>query len=89
MWPLRGYGKRRQEEIIMKCHSPECTGEQEAGTISHEVVYRERTFVIHQVPADVCPECGEAVLSQETVFQIDGLLSRQARSKKDAFVYEV
>ena len=73
----------------MKCQTPECTGEHEAGTISHEVIYRERTFVIHHVPADVCPECGEAVISQETIFHIEGLLPRKVRSKKDAFAYEV
>jgi YgiT-type zinc finger domain-containing protein len=73
----------------MKCHTPGCTGEHEAGTIRHQVIYRERTFVIHQVPADVCPECGEAVLSQETIFHIGGLLPRKIRSKKDAFAYEV
>jgi YgiT-type zinc finger domain-containing protein len=72
----------------MKCQTPDCTGEHEAQRISHTVVYRERTFVIHDVPADVCPECGEAVLSQETIFHIGTFLPRKARSKKDAFSYE-
>jgi hypothetical protein len=53
------------------------------------VVYRERTLTIHNVPADLCPECGDAVLAAETLFHIDGLLGRKAgRSKRDSFVYE-
>jgi YgiT-type zinc finger domain-containing protein len=72
----------------MKCQTPECTGEHAPGMISHEIVYRERTIVFHGVPADVCPECGEAVLAEETISQIHLLLPRKARSKKDAFAYE-
>jgi YgiT-type zinc finger domain-containing protein len=72
----------------MKCQTPDCIGEHEAQRISHTVIYRERTFVIHDVPAEVCPECGEAVISQETIFHIGTFLPRRARSKKDAFAYE-
>ena len=43
----------------MKCNTPNCTAEREAREISHSVIYRERTVVIHHVPADVCPECGD------------------------------
>lgn len=73
----------------MKCHTPGCIGEHEARTISHTVVYRERTLVIHNVPAHLCPDCGDAVLSEETIFHVGNLLSRKARSKKDSFVYEI
>jgi YgiT-type zinc finger domain-containing protein len=73
----------------MGCHTPECMGEHAAGTISHSVVYRERTIVLHHVPADVCPECGDAVLSEETTVVIDDLLRRKTtRSKKTVFLYE-
>lgn len=72
----------------MKCHTPDCTGEHETGHVSHSVVYRERTLVIHQVPADICPECGDAVLAEETLIVMDGFLRRKARSKATAFVYE-
>jgi YgiT-type zinc finger domain-containing protein len=56
--------------------------------ISHEIVYRERTIVFHSAPAHVCPECGEAVLAEETISQLYLLLPRKARSNKDAFAYE-
>jgi YgiT-type zinc finger domain-containing protein len=53
-------------ETDMKCHTPDCIGEPHDGTISHSVIYRERTLVLHGVPADICPECGDAVLHEET-----------------------
>lgn len=72
----------------MKCHTPDCTGEHHTGSISHSVIYRERTLVLHGVPADVCPECGDAVLHDETLIVIDDLLKRKSRSKATAFLFE-
>lgn len=73
----------------MGCHTPGCMGERATGTISHSVIYRERTIVLHHVPADVCPECGDAVVSEETSIVIDDLLRRKVtRSKKTVFLYE-
>lgn len=64
-------------------------GEHATGSISHSVIYKERTIVLHQVPADVCPECGDAVLSDETLIVVEDLLRRKVtRSKKTVFVYE-
>lgn len=73
----------------MKCHTPDCSGEHEARAISHSVVYRQRTFVVHGVPAEVCPECGDALLVEETTIHLEALLRRKARSKATAFAYEV
>ena len=73
----------------MKCQTPGSTGEHEAQTISHSVLYRERTFVVHNVPASICPECGDAFLAEETIARLDLLLPRKARAKRDAFVYEL
>jgi YgiT-type zinc finger domain-containing protein len=79
----------RRRETTMKCQTPECIGEHEAGTLtSHSVIYRERTFVIHQVPAHVCPECGDVTLLEETTHQITLLLGKKHKSKKDSFHYE-
>lgn len=72
----------------MKCQTPDCTGEHAPGRISHSVVYRKRTLVIHQVPADVCPECGDATLTEETLIVMEDFLRRKSRSKATAFVYE-
>jgi hypothetical protein len=41
------------------------------------------------VPASLCPDCGDMVLSDETMIVIEDLLKRKAgRSKKPAFAYE-
>ena len=73
----------------MKCQTPECSGEHEARAVSHMVIYQERTFVIHDVPADVCPECGESVLAEETTMHLELLLRRKARSKGTVFPFEI
>jgi YgiT-type zinc finger domain-containing protein len=72
----------------MKCQTPGCTADHEPRAISHSMIYRERTVVIHQVPADVCPDCGSAVITEETTLYLDGFLRRKARSKTTAFVFE-
>jgi YgiT-type zinc finger domain-containing protein len=72
----------------MGCHTPGCMGEHETGAISHTVIYRERTVVLHRVPANICPDCGDVILSDETTIVIEDLLRRNARSKKTAFNYE-
>ena len=73
----------------MKCHSPNCTGEYEPREISHAVIYQERTVTIHKVPADICPDCGDTVVTEEITFFLGDLLKRKARSKGTAFAYEV
>lgn len=76
----------------MACHTPGCMGEHGAGTmgtITHTVIYRERTIELHGVPASLCPDCGDVVLSDETLIVVEDLLKRKtARSKKSAFAYE-
>ncbi len=72
----------------MECHTPGCTGEHENGTIRHTVLYRKRSILFHDVPANICPDCGDVVLTEETTLAIEDLLKRTARSKKPAFVYE-
>lgn len=72
----------------MGCHTPGCTGEHTAGTVSHSVLYQERSIVLHQVPASICPDCGDVLLSDETTIVVEDLLRRKAaRSKKPEFVY--
>jgi YgiT-type zinc finger domain-containing protein len=73
----------------MKCTTPDCTAEREAREISHSVIYRQRTIVIHHLPADVCPECGDAALAEVTTIQLAALLRRKAKAKGTAFAYEI
>jgi YgiT-type zinc finger domain-containing protein len=73
----------------MACHTPGCMGEHGTGIITHTVIYRERTIELHGVPASICPDCGDMILSDETMIVIEDLLKRKAgRSKKPAFAYE-
>ena len=44
--------------------------------------------MLRNVPADICPECGDAVLSEETLIVIEDLLRRKARSKATDFAFE-
>ncbi len=73
----------------MKCQTPGCTGEHEPRAISHSVIHRQRTLVVHDVPADVCPDCGAVVLHEETILHLDHLLARKARAKSAEHVFEV
>ena len=72
----------------MGCHTPGCIGEHETGNISHTVIYQERSIVLHGVPAGICPECGDVVLTDETMIIIEDTLRRKARSKKTEHAYE-
>jgi YgiT-type zinc finger domain-containing protein len=72
----------------MGCHTPGCTSEHETGTISHTVIYQERSIVLRQVPASICPDCGDVILTDETTIVIEDLLRRKARSKKADFAFE-
>jgi YgiT-type zinc finger domain-containing protein len=72
----------------MGCHTPGCMGEHGTGTITHTVLYRERTIELLSVPANICPDCGDVVLAEETLIMVEDLLKRKARSKKSAFAYE-
>lgn len=71
----------------MGCHTPGCTGEHEIRTIRHTVLYRKRSFVLEGVPADLCPDCGDVVLTEETRIGIEGFLKSKARSKQPVLVY--
>ena len=73
----------------MACHTPGCSGEREAREVSHSVIYRTRTVVVHHVPADICPECGDAVVAEETAIHLEALLRRKARAKGTAFAFEI
>jgi YgiT-type zinc finger domain-containing protein len=57
----------------MPCTAPGCT-DFEAREIAHAVVYRSRRLTIDHVPAEVCPHCGDARLTEETLEEITVLL---------------
>jgi len=73
----------------MRCQSPGCTSEHEPQVISHSVIYRQRRFVIHNLPANVCPDCGAAVVTEETTLRIGHLLDSQAHTEEVELVFAV
>ncbi|HSS76177.1 MAG TPA: YgiT-type zinc finger protein [Thermoanaerobaculia bacterium] len=73
----------------MRCQSPGCTSEHEPQSISHSLIYRQRRFVIHNLPADVCPDCGSAVVTEETTLRIDHLLDNRAHADEVELVFAV
>ncbi len=58
----------------MKCTIQGCPGEYEARTIVRTVKHRGDVIVIDHVPAEVCSDCGDVLLSPETVHRIETLL---------------
>jgi len=44
-------------------------------TITYTQTIGDRVFIVTDVPADVCPQCGETYLSPETVDAIQELIS--------------
>ncbi len=55
----------------MPCTTPGCHEEREPHTIDHRILYREQPFVLEEVPAEICPGCGDVVIGEETRFEIE------------------
>jgi YgiT-type zinc finger domain-containing protein len=55
----------------MNCPLQGCPGQYEAREIAHTVRHRSDLDVIDHVPAEVCPICGDTLLSPETVRHIE------------------
>ncbi|HEX4966159.1 MAG TPA: YgiT-type zinc finger protein [Thermoanaerobaculia bacterium] len=71
----------------MRCHTPGCTGEHQLQAISHSVLYRQRTLVVHGVPAAVCPDCGAATVAEETLLELNQFLASRGRSRGASLVF--
>lgn len=72
----------------MKCSIEHCPGESEPRKVVHTVRYRGNVVVIDDVPAEVCPVCGDVLLTPEAVRHIEQLLASGANPNKTAPVYE-
>ena len=58
----------------MKCSIAGCLGEYEERKIAHTVRHNGQLIVIDHVPARVCCECGDVLLSPDTIRRIEALL---------------
>ena len=72
----------------MKCTIQGCPGRYEKKTIVHTVKMRGHVVVIDHVPAEVCPICGDVLLTPETVRRIEKLLRKPPQPAKEVPLYE-
>ena len=57
-----------------------CGGKLTSGRATLPFVVDSNVVVIKQVPAEVCSQCSEAVMSSEVAQVVDGLLKQAQRS---------
>jgi YgiT-type zinc finger domain-containing protein len=55
-----------------------CGGRLQPGVTTLPFVVESRVIIIKQVPAEICAQCGEAILRSEVAEEVDRLL-KQAR----------
>lgn len=55
-----------------------CSGRLSSGLATLPFVVDSNVVIIKQVPAEICSQCGEAILSSEVAQEVDRLL-KQAR----------
>ncbi len=62
----------------MECYH--CKGELERGTTSYTVNRHGYHFIVDDVPAWICQQCGEALFEEETVEAIQQLVQEMDKS---------
>jgi YgiT-type zinc finger domain-containing protein len=72
----------------MKCSIQGCPGEYEHRLIVHTVQQGSEIFVFEHVPAEVCPVCGDTLLTPETIEHLEALLRSRSNPRRKAPVYE-
>ena len=72
----------------MKCTIQGCTGEYEDRRIVHTIQRQGEVFALEHVPAQVCPMCGDTLLSPDTIRHVEALLRRQTKPQRMVPLYE-
>lgn len=57
-----------------------CGGKVKAGLATLPFVFGSRVVIVKQVPAEVCGQCGEPMITGEAAAIVDGLLKQARRS---------
>jgi len=65
---------------------PVCGGTLEEGSIQLDFRYKGRLIVVEGVPAQVCKDCGEQLISAKTSKDIDALLESDVKPIKQITV---
>lgn len=71
----------------MKCNISGCPGEYEEREVLHTVQIARKIRVIEDVPALVCPVCGDTLFSEETVRSLEEMLRGSDKPEGQAPVY--
>ncbi len=69
---------------MTKC--PFCKGELRKKTVTHPQVYRGKVYILENIPAEVCSQCGEVLLRPEVLEKIQQLIWSDAEPKRLAEV---
>jgi len=59
-----------------------CGADTRQETITYTQIIGERVYIVTDVPAEVCPRCGEQYLSPDVVDALQGLMERGHPPKK-------
>ena len=73
--------------FLMKCIMGGCPGVYEERLITQTYHRGDRLVVVDQIPAEVCPICGDTLLRPDTVERIERLLANSQEPSRLAPVY--
>ena len=60
------------KETMKKC--PFCGGELEERVVTHPQSYQGKVYILENVPAEVCSQCGEVLLRPEVLEKMQQLV---------------
>jgi len=72
----------------MKCGIAECPGQYEERLVIHTVRFQGEVIVFDNVPAEVCPICGDVLFKPETVRRIEEMLGTRGTPSRRVPLYE-
>lgn len=72
----------------MKCSIAQCPGEYEERLVVHTVRHKGEVIVFDNVPAEVCPVCGDVLFRPETVRRIEEMLATRGNPTRKVPLYE-
>lgn len=70
--------------MVKKC--PFCGGELREKTVTHLQSYQGKVYILENVPAEVCTQCGEVLLRPEVLEKMQQLVWSGAAPKRTAKV---
>ena len=68
---------------------PMCSGKMSVGTTTFTVDYGQGLFIARNVPAEVCDQCGESWITDETAEHLERLLHGAKTSRRQIEVIDM